>query len=134
MTAGRRGDDAVTPERQSPSWPRLLTISAVALPLAWLAGTQASGIALARFNPPAAVKAAPNNGEALAREAELELTSAVQAAGGEIPPAIVEPLWRKAREAFLRAPLSVRSIRIAALTREAAGDLVLARSLVHDLV
>ncbi len=92
-------------------------------------------MALTRFSPEVAVKAAPGNGEALARLAELKLASAVHEAGGdEFPPSLAELLWHEAREAFLQAPLAPRAVRIAALSREAMGDEQLARTLMRGVV
>jgi hypothetical protein len=134
MTQRRHRDDAGGQARRSAGWLRFLVVAAIALPVAWLAGTQAAGMALTRFNPVMAVEAAPNNGQAAARLAELKLVSAVQAAGGEFPQSVAEPLWREARAAFLKAPLTVDSVRVAALTREEAGDEELARGLMRNLV
>jgi hypothetical protein len=122
-------------EAQRPAlpWSRTLIVALAALGLAFLAGSQALGMALARFNPPIAVTVAPNNGQALARLAELEMMVAVQQAGGRMPAAAAERSWRDAREAFLKAPLSIRPVRIAALSRDETGEKELARRLMTDL-
>ncbi len=135
MTARQHQSDAGRQPCLVSRWLRFLLIVAVTLPLAWFAGSQAAGMALTRFSPEIAVKAAPGNGEALARLAELKLASAVQEAdSNELPLSLAEPLWHEARKAFLQAPLAARAIRIAALSREATGDEQLARYLMLGVV
>ena len=98
MTARQHQGDADGRTRPAGGWLWFLLIVAVALPLAWFAGSQAAGMALTRFSPEVAVKAAPGNGEALARLAELKLASAVHEAGGdEFPPSLAEPsaIWQR---------------------------------------
>lgn len=135
MTARQHRGDANRQPRPVGKWLRLLLIVAVTLPLAWFAGSQAAGMALTRFSPEIAVKAAPGNGEALARLAELKFASAIQEAdSNELPLSLAEPLWHEARKAFLQAPLAARAIRIAASSREAMGDEQLARHLMLGVV
>lgn len=134
MTAEQRRYDAPGQTSSNVHWLRFLFIMIAALPLAWFAGSQSAGMALTRFSPEVAVKAAPNNGEARANLVERKVLSAVQKAGGEFPPSLAEPLWQESRQAFLKAPLAAPAIRSAALAREAMGDEEVARNLMRGLM
>ena len=134
MTARRHLNDTDEQGRPKASWWRVLIITAAALPLSWFAGSQAAGLALAKFNPEIATRAAPNNGEALARLAEMRAVLAIQKTDGELPSDQASPLLREAKKSFLRAPLSTRAIRIAAMASEAKGNTQLARKLMRTAV
>lgn len=117
----------------TPSLVRVVATFAIALALCWIAATQALGMVSSRFNPDVAMQVASNNGLAYGRSAELLLARSATDDPTTIDPAVLEQAKALGIEGFKRAPLSIPSIRSAAIATDFGGDNASARAAMADL-
>ena len=130
----RRSRSAEARELPPLSGTRIAIVSAAALGLCWVVGSQAMGMVSSRFNPGVTMQVAGNIGPAHGRTAELLLASSAVEDPSLIPAETLQQARALGIDGFKRSPLSISSVRSAAVTTDLLGDSQSARSAMQHVM